>query len=160
MNGYVISIIIVSIVGGIASSLISMTDNRFKKQLSFIISLIYIIVLIAPVKNAINNIKLFSENIDTFISSLNTNIDYSNNLIINSSIDNISIGIKNELLKEFSLKSDDVKVTIDVNTDNIEAVKIEAIKIFLYNEATWHDEEKIINYLDKLLGCKIIIKKE
>ncbi len=159
MNGYVIAIITISIVGGITSSLISTNDARLKKHLNFLTSLIFLIVLLSPIKNAVNKVNLLKENIDSFVSSISSNVDYSNKLIINSSIDNICSGIKNAITNEFKLKKDDIEIRIDVNSTNVEAVQIETIKIFLYNEATWYDESKIKDFVENLVGCEVTIKK-
>ena len=160
MKEYIIAIITVSIVGGIAFALVSTKDARLKKYVRLVISLIFLIVLILPIKNAVSQVNSFKDNIDSFFSSIGANVDYSNNLIINSSIDNISMGIKNALLEEFKLKSEDVSVEISVNRDNIEAIKIEKVKIYLYNEATWSNESKIEEFLDRIIGCEAIIVKK
>jgi 4-amino-4-deoxy-L-arabinose transferase-like glycosyltransferase len=86
---YIIAIITVSIVGGIAFALVSTKDARLKKYVRLVISLIFLIVLIIPIKNAVSQVNSFKDNIDSFFSSIGINVDYSNNLIINSSIDNI-----------------------------------------------------------------------
>ena len=159
MNGYIIAIVTISIVGGIVSSLVSTKDVRLKKCISFLISLIFLIVLFAPIKDAISKANDFKNSIDSFISSISSNVDYSNNLIINSSIDKISSGIKNTIIDEFNLKINDVEIKIEVDNTNIEAVRIEKIKIYLYNEATWLDENKIKKFVEDLAGCNVVIKK-
>ena len=159
MNGYIIAIITISIVAGIGSSLVSTNDVRLKKHINFLTSLIFLIILIFPIKDAMDKVNDIKENIDSFVSSISSSVDYSNNLIINTSIDNICSGIEKALIDEFKFKEDDVEIKIEVNSKDVEAVQIEKLKIFLYNEATWCDEYKIKNYIENLVGCEVVIKK-
>lgn len=159
MNGYIIAIITISIVAGIGSSLVSTNDVRLKKHINFLISLIFLIILICPIKDAMDKVNDIKENIDSFVSSISSSVDYSNNLIINTSIDNICSGIKEAIIDEFKFKEEDVEIEIDVNSKDVEAVQVERLKIFLYNEATWCDENKIKNFIENLVGCEVVIKK-
>ena len=160
MNSYIFAIITISIVGGITTSLIPPNNIRIKKHLNLVISLIFLIILIAPIKKTIDKTSIIKENIDSFIESINSNVEYTNNLIVNTSIDKISLGIKEAIVNEFNFKDDYLKIVIDYNKDNIEAIQIIKVEIYLFNEATWSDESKIQEFIEKLINCDVkIIKK-
>ena len=70
------------------------------------------------------------------------------------------MGIKEAIVNEFNFKADDLKIVIDYNKGNIEAIQIIKGEIYLFNEATWSDESKIQEFIEKLINCDVkIIKK-
>lgn len=159
MNSYILAIIAISIVGGFVSNLIPPKNIRLKKYLNFIISLIFLTIMISPIKNVIDKASILKENVDSFISSISSNVDYTNNLIIHTSIDKISLGIKEAILNEFKFQSDDIEIMIYYNEDYTEAIEINMIEIYLYDSATWIDEKKIKDFTEGLISCDVTIIK-
>ena len=157
MNTYVSQIIIISIVGGIVTSLLSRKSSHINKYINFIIGLICTIVLISPIVTFTKNTTIITQQIEEIFSS--DKVSISNEIIINTSVEKLNKGIEENLMKKFNLNDDDINVITRINKDNIENIMIEEIEITLCNKAIWLDDSKIIEYAKEITGSKIKINR-
>ena len=85
----------------------------------------------------------------------------ANRLILEVGAEKISSGIKASIIEKFKIDDGDVAVSLLLNKENIEAVKISQITVSLYNKATWLDEYEIKKYIEEQTGCTTkVIKRQ
>ena len=161
MNSYALTIIVISVIGGILASLISSSNKGLKNHINFVVGLVSAIILIAPITSFAQNADKISENIDNVFTSIfdHESVKNSNNIILDSSVDMVSEGIINLVNKEFSIKRDNIEIEIITNKLNTDQIIMNEIIITLKNEATWYDEDIIKSYVSDLVGCNVTIKK-
>ena len=161
MEQYFISILTISVIGGIITTLLPEKSSGLKKYLSYIIGLISIITLLSPLTKVIDDVSSFKNNIDNFYNETISQeaIDKTNSLIITSGIEKVEDGIKAILIEKYKLNESEINVTASVNKDDISAVKITQLTITLRGKATWEDSNKIKEYLESMVGCEIKIQK-
>jgi len=161
MNGYIFTIIAISVISGIISSMLSANKNSLKRYINFISGLICSIALLTPIVTIAGNIGAFSDSIESIIDSLNTNegISSTNEIIIETGKEQIEQGIKKAIISKFGFSEEDIAVKVIVNDENIEAVILEKTEIILRNKASWTDEQQIKTYVESLVGCRVDIKK-
>lgn len=160
MKIYVITIITVSVVGGIISTLLS-NDSGIKKHVNFIVGLICAITLLSPVANIAKSASVLSDTVENAINKLDISesISQSNKIIIEEGTEQISKGILEALITKYKFTPENVQIDITVNNDRIDAITLEKITVTLKNEATWTDLSSIKQYLENLVGCEVVIKK-
>ena len=161
MKSYILSILTVSIIGGIVSSFLSHKDSGLRKRVNFIVGLICAIILISPIVRIAKNTVVLKDGIDSIFESLDisSTINNSNQIIIDTSVEKIESGLKATIVNKFKFNEDDVKVNLTTDTSDIEAIKIVKITITLANEASWYNEEKIKSFAEDLTECAIEIIK-
>ena len=161
MNAYISTILVSAVVGGIVSSFLPNRNDGAKRQINLIIGLICAIVLLTPIVKIAKNTAILKEGIDNIVDSLNisSSIDKSNEIIVETSIENVCNGIKASLINKFDFRDEDVSVSATLDTENIEKIIITKITIILKNQATWQDGEKVKDYAQNLVGCTIEIIK-
>ena len=162
MKEYVSTIIFTSMVGSISLSMLSNKDNSLKKHVSFVVGLIYAIVFISPIVSLAENANFLKDNVSNIFSEIidNDKIDKTNQIIVDSSVENICNGIKEAIISKYGFKNEDVTVGVLVNDKNLQAITIEKIEITLYNNATWYDSDTIKSYVSELVGCSVEISKK
>ena len=161
MNGYIFTIIVVSVISGIISSLLSSNKNSLKKYVNFISGLICSLALLSPIVSIAVNMDKFSSSVENLVNSLSISesANITNKLLIETGTEQISEGIKKTAISRFNFSEENIEVKALVNDDNIEAVILESIEIYLKNEATWTDEQLIKKYVEDLVGCQVKIIK-
>lgn len=160
MNMFFKSILSLSVVSGIASSILN-SNSSIKKYVSYFISLIMILIIFSPVFNIVKSFDSIKEYISDFKHSIKTEeiIENSNELIINTSEFKICDGIKEMIITKFGFDTSDVFVTINCDKDNINSIKIKSIDVILTNKASWADVDLVKEYLDKAVGCEINVSR-
>ena len=160
MTPYIYSILAIAIISGILSAIIA-DSNPLKKYVNYISSLILVIVLLSPIKNLLNSSFNIKEYINSFYHNIKTEeiIENSNSLIVNTSKESVSNGIKSAILERFSFKDDDVYVYLDIDSEDITSIKINQVNVILTNEASWSDTDRVKEFLDELLGCKVNVTR-
>ncbi|MBQ7353008.1 MAG: stage III sporulation protein AF [Clostridia bacterium] len=161
MKIYFTTILTISLVGGIITSLLPEKSNSLKKYVKYVIGLICAITLISPLTSVLGNITKLQSNINDFFDSNFSQkaIDTSNNLVLETGIEKVSIGIKSVLINKFKIDESNIDIDIISDDTDISAIKIAKIIIILKGNATWENSESIRNYLDGLISCDIEIKK-
>ena len=160
MSAYIFSILTIAVISGILCSIIS-ESNPLRKYLTYLCSLVLVITLLSPIKNLLNSGSSIKEYINSFYHNIRTEeiIDSSNELIVNTSKENVSSGIKKAIMEKFSFKEGDVYVFLDIDSKDITSIKIQQVNVILTNEASWSDTDKVKSFLDELLGCKVSVTR-
>lgn len=160
MEGYISTIITLSVLGGVVTSLIP-EKSTLKKYINMILSIICVIALLSPITNLLFNIEYFKASIDKFFDYTIQSevIDNSNRIIVNNSIDGIEKGISSALIDKFSLDERDIFVKVLFDDKNIEEIKIKQIEITLTNKASWANDDTIRKYINNLTGIEVKIIK-
>lgn len=161
MNSYINTILSVSVVGGIINS-IAPTKSNFKKYISYIVGLVCVLCLISPLSTFILNTQGLKESINNFTNNIfiRDEIENANSLIVNTSKDHICNGIKQTLLDKYGFDENEILVELDIDTSNIEAIKIDCVNITLTGKASWSDAKRIEEYLNNLIGTEIEVKRK
>ena len=161
MKAYIITIITISIVAGIISSLLS-SESKLRKHINFISGLICAISLLSPIVNIAKSTTVLTDSIESIIGSLDISesINSSNQIIIDEGTEQICKGIKEAVKSRFKFNDESIKIEATINDNNIEAIILERITITLLGDATWTDEKRVKEYIEELVGCNVIVRKE
>ena len=161
MKAYIITIITISIVSGIISSLLS-SESKLRKHLNFISGLVCAIALLSPIVNIAKSTTVLTDSIENIIGSLDISesINNSNQIIIDEGTEQICKGIKEAIKSRFKFNDESIKIEATINDNNIEAIILERITITLLGDATWTDEKRVKEYIEDLVGCNVIVRKE
>ena len=159
MNEFLRSVLLLSVVSGIMNSLI--INGTVKKYVNYLISLICVLIIISPVFNVLSSISKIEEYINNFTHSIKTEeiINNSNSLIVNTSEEKVCNGIKEMIISKFGFEETDVYVSLDLDKADIGSIKIRSVNVVLTNKASWSDTDRVKEYLDKTVGCKINVTR-
>ena len=162
MKSYLLTILILAIICGIISSLISETSQGTKKYVNFIMGLIMVITIMLPFKSLAHGASNIKDTINSFFNSVNTQqiIDKSNTVIINSSKENICKGIKNSLISKYGFDEKDVDISLEIDESEISAIKITGVNIVLTGKASWSDLNEISKYMENLVGVSVNVTRK
>lgn len=160
MKQYILTILIVSIVGGMLSSLVSNKNEQIKKQINFLIGLICALVLLSPLVDIVNNTSKIENKIESFTSQFDStpNTNIKQDIVITTGIEKIEDSIKYEIVKNYKIKEESVNVDIILNEEK--EITIKSVLITLTNDAIWLDENSIIEFTENLVGVKVTIIKK
>lgn len=159
MNGYFITLLVVSFVGGIINSILP--SGGLKKYVKYIISLVCVITLVSPLTSIVLNATSIKDGIINFVDNtiIKDKIEISNSLILNTSAEKIGDGIKDTIIDKYGFEEKEVIVDVLFNDENKSSITIEKIEIYLTGKASWSDCTKIEEYLKSLTGCNISVKR-
>lgn len=157
---YIYTLIIVSVVGGLINSYISSFGN-IKKYVSYFTSVLMVICMLSPITNIVKNMSELKNNISNLFDKIATEdiINNSNDIIINTGIDAISKGIKNELITKFGFNENEIIIDLEIDKSYIEAIKITKIKIILTGKASWSDVDAVKKYIENIIGGDISVTR-
>ena len=160
MNSYILSILTIAIASGILCSILS-ESNPLKKYVSYLCSLILVLTLLSPLNGLLNSSFNIKEYIDGFYHSIRTEeiIESSNSLVVSTSTKSVCNGIKSSIKEKFSFNDNDVFVYLDIDSEDITSIKIKEVSVVLTNEASWSDTDKVKEFLDELLNCKVNVTR-
>lgn len=158
MGNYISGLIIISIISGLTSNLLS-SFCGVKKYVNYYIALVAVICLISPIINAVNNIDGFKGDIKAYFNEIITQneIDKSNDLILNTGVESIQNGIKSAVLQKYGFDSTEVIVNIEIDKSNIESIKIKGIEVILTGKASWTDVYEVQDYLNSIIGQGVTV---
>ena len=158
MNEYIYTVVTVTTIGGILISLLPEKSSKIKKQINFIVGLICTLVFISPIIGILSNSQAIKDNISSIVLSIdNVSSSATNEIIVCTSLDKISQGIKKSIINKFNLSEQDVDVRVFITDKSKEVIYIDYVEIILKNGATWTDDNKIKEYIEDLSGCKVKI---
>lgn len=160
MSGYISSILVIAVVGGIVTSLVS--SSKLKKHISYLIGLASTLVLLSPIATIFSSIDTIKENIESFINNTLTSdaLNNTNSLIVTTGIDKISQGIKEVIINKYKFDENEVQIDIKTDSTDITSIKITQICITLTGKATWTDADNIEKTIEDYVGCNVIVKKK
>ncbi len=161
MNDYVYSLLIISLIGGLLTSFLS-SFGTVKKYVEYFIGLLIVISFLFPILEVVKNTQETKNNITDFFNSIiqNEQANGTTDLIINSGKDAIIKGIKKEIINEFQLEERDIIVEIELDENNIEAIKITKITVTLTGKASWADVDSVQYHLKKIIGGNIYVTRK
>ena len=159
MNKYVITIFISTFISGILLTLTP--EGKIKKYVQYIISLVLIISIIAPISSLLLSVTDLKRDLQDYISDIlvSEKIEISNSLIINTGIEKISEGIKEAIVDKYNFDENEISVELILNGENISTIKIAKINVYLTGKSSWSDANKIEEYLKSLIGGDINVKR-
>ena len=159
MNKYVNTIFITSFISGILLTLTP--EGKIKKYVQYVTSLLIVISIVGPFSNLIINITDLKFDLKDYIDDLlvTDKIQISNSLIIHTGSEKISQGIKDVILEKYNFDENEIEVELVLNKENITAIKIEKINVYITGKASWSDACKIEEYLKGLVGGDIYVKR-
>lgn len=159
MNGYIITLLVISFVGGIINSILP--DGGLKKYVKYIISLVCVISLVSPLTSIVLNAASIKDGVTSFIDEIiiKDKIEISNSLILDTSAEKINEGIKETIIEKYGFDEKEVFVNVVFNHKNNASITIDKIEVSLTGKSSWSDCERIKEYLKDLTGCNISVKR-
>lgn len=160
MNNFLSGILVLAVISGIINSLV-VSNNSLKKYVNYILGLVMAISVFSPVFSILSSFDNIKEYIEDFSHSIRTEeiIDNSSSIIVSSCEENVCNGIKELVISKFGFKETDVYVSLVCDKSDISSIKIREINVVLTNEASWSDTDRVKEYLDKAVGCKINVTR-
>ena len=160
MNAYINSILIVAVIGGVISSLVS--SNKLSKHINYIVGLVSTLILLSPIVSFISNMENIKNTINNFISDTISGeaLNNTNSLIVNTGVEKIAEGVKTLVIDKYNFDENDVYVNVITDTTDISSIRITRISITLKNKATWSDAENIEKYVENYVGCDVLVIKK
>ena len=160
MKMYINTILTVSLVGGIINTL-APSKSGLKKYVNYITSIVCVLCLISPLTTLLSNTSSLKESINNFVDKIFVveNIDSANSLIVNSSKEKIEEGIKEAIIQKYGFNENEVIVDLILDTNKIDAIKIECVNVTLTGKASWSDTKTVKDYLNNLIGTEIEVKR-
>ena len=162
MKSYIYTILVLAVVCGIISSLLSDTNQGTKKYVNFLMGLVMVITIMMPFKNLTYGISNIKNTVNDFFDNIKIQqiIDNSNTVIINSSKENICKGIKNSLLSKYGFNENEVEISLEIDTREISAIKITGVNIILSGKAAWSDINEVSKYMENLVGVNVNVTRK
>ena len=159
MNGYVLTILVVSFIGGIFNTLIP--DGSIKKYVKYVVSLVCVISLVSPITALVLNATNIKSNISNYFDKIivDEKINATNSLILSTTKEKISEGIKKTTIEKYKFDENEVFVSVEFNEENSSAISIKEICVILTGKSSWTDCEAVEKYLNNLIGANITVKR-
>ena len=160
MKGYVISIIIVGVIGSFVTLLAPEGEGGgLGKHARLAVGLCVILVCIAPLNSLLRGLSgldlhsLMGDGGDGGAEEYESIFDSSYSA---AEIENLREGIKTILFDKFGVEPSECYVKVTVSGDAVGDRRLERIFINLYGSAIWRDTGAIEDYLSSLFGCEIV----
>lgn len=160
MKGFTFTLLTASIVGGIINTIIS-KKSKLKKYVSFIVTLVCTLSLLQPISQIFDSVSELKNSVAGFFESniISSNINSTNEAIINTSKEKIENGIKELVIQKYKFPENEVAVEIILDDSKIDAIKIEKIYVYISGKSSWSDADTIKNYLSSILSSDIYVKR-
>lgn len=161
MKAYIISVVIVGVIGSIIGILSPEGEGgALKKQVKMVVGIAIIPICILPV------ISLFEglEAIDT--EAIFGNVDEENMQELESIFENeyfaaeeqnLRDGIARLLLDRFGIDSSECYISVTVSSGDDGQRRLEQIYVELYGSAVWKDTGAIEKYFGEMLSCRTVV---
>jgi hypothetical protein len=158
MKEYVISIIVVSIIGSVVSVIAPEGEGGgLSRHVRLAVGVCIILVCFAPTVRAVEWLGEFD--IGSVLPDDGENAEQYESIFdraySEAEIDNLCEGIKSVVAQKFGLDPLSFKVSVRLNGDEGEK-SLSRVTLTLYGSAIWADTGAIEEYLSSLLGCEII----
>lgn len=158
MKEYIISIIIVSVIGSVVSVLAPEGEGGgLSRHVRLAAGVCLILVCFAPTLKAIEWLREFDIEA-VFPDDEEDQIDYESifdKAYSDAEIDNLCEGIKAVVTQKFGLDPLSFKVSVKLSGEGSEK-SLSRVTLTLYGSSIWADTGEIERYLSQLLGCEII----
>ena len=160
MNGYIQSILFLSVCSALLTSLLS--ESSLKKYVEYISRIALVIAVLSPLRSVVGKVSAIKENVNNFISSIYTQeIEYkTNEIIINTTSEKVCEKIKDMVIEKFGFDENEVFVSLELENENPEKIIIKKINIILTHKASWSDTDKVKDYVENLVGVSVYVTKK
>ena len=161
MKTYIISIILVSVVGSIISVLSPDGEGGgLAKHTRLAVGLCLVLVCTTPIASFIRGLEAFDP--EDYIPQLDGEESLEYESIFNSSyseaeVENLREGIKTILYEKFNVEPSECYVFVKISEGDVGERRLLRIFINLYGSAVWKDSGAIESYLSSLFRCETVI---
>lgn len=134
--------------------------STLSKYVKYITSICLILVLVSPLKflpKAISTLSSYSYSISENPLS-NQYFVISNQLILDTSKENIEKSIANLLIQKYKLKEGQFKISLEIDSSDYSNLLIKQVTLFLYDWKIWYLGNEAEQYLEQVLSCPIEIQ--
>ena len=161
MKAYIISVVIVGIIGSIIGILSPDGEGGgLKRQVKTVVGIAIIPVCIFPLisfaetLDGIDTEAIFGEVDEEKRQELESIFE---NEYFLAEEQNLREGIARLLLERFGIDSSECYIAVTVNTDGEGNRRLEQIYVELYGSAVWKDTGAIEKYLVELFSCRTVV---
>lgn len=160
MKQYIITVIIVGVIGSIVSILSPDGEGGgLKAHVRLAIGLVLTLVCISPLISLVQT--LGELDVQGFVGEIDQSDREEYESIFQSGydaaeIENLTEGIKSILRERFDIAADECYVSVVTRTEKGGKRHIERIFINFYGAAIWKNTGEIESYLGELFGCEVV----
>ena len=154
MREYIVSLMAISLICFVSREI--MTGTRLESQISLVSGICIFLVAITPLISSIGKIGEISFDIPS--AETGDGSEYESifeNYVQNAEIDQIKSSIRDEVCEKFTLDPSEVRIYISFDEGGEK--KLERVSVNLLGSAAFANSNEISAYLEKRLGCEIII---
>ena len=156
MKAYILSIVLVALIGAVVSILSPDGEGGgIGKHARFAVGLVLITVCLAPVFSLPSLMSKLGEEL-ILPEESTPSVEYESifqSQYLAAELENTKEGIAMLLHDRFGIEPSDVKISIRLSE---EERRPEQILVTLYGRAIWSDTQAIESYLEELLGCAVV----
>ena len=165
MNGYIYSIVCISMSVGIACIIAPEgTRSGIKKHLKLACSLCLLCVLIGPMAGFINNLReILSSGRDAIMNSLDRDeLRESYESIYDKYLEadygeNVGQAVKNSLFDRFGIPESECEVNVEFTDEKADGVKEpRKITVIFSGRSVFRDPKEIKDFISELFGCECL----
>ena len=161
MKQYVISVMVVGVVGAIVTLLSPEGEGGgLKSHVRLAVGIVLILVCVSPLITMVKTLseidvkdmigEVDDENLDEYESIFQSGYEAAE-------IENLKEGIKSILLERFGVKSDECYVSVSTAKNSEGERHLKRIFINLYGSAIMKNTGEIEDHLSSLFGCEVVI---
>lgn len=160
MKNYIISIIIVGVIGSLVTLLSPDGEGGgLKKHVRFAVGLCMILFFATPIMSLIQG--LAELDVSALIPSSENGKTAEYESIFESSfsaaeVENLREGIANILKEKFGIEAEQCSVSVKILSSESGKRELQRVFVRLLGSAIWKDTGEIERYLEELLGCEVI----
>ncbi len=157
MKLYVISVMLVGIIGSVVSVLAP--EGGLKDHVKLAVGIVTVSVCILPLTSIVSEVQ--SLDIDSILGEPYTESEKDYESILQSEyeeaeIENLKSGIKSILKEKFSVEEYECEVSVTVGKDGDGKRELKRIFINFCGEAIWKNTSEIEDHLGGMFGCEVV----
>ena len=159
MKNYIISIIIIGVIGSLVTLLSPDGEGGgLKKHVGLAVGLCMILFFATPIMSLMQSISeldvsaLVPKADDAEIAEYESIFESG---LSAAEVENLREGIANILRERFEIEAEQCLVTVKITSDGSGKRELGRVFIRLFGTAIWKDTGEIERYLEELLGCDV-----
>lgn len=159
LNGWLYSVFAVSLAAGIAD--IFAPVGSTKKYVKYVVSLVTLIVIIAPAVRAFSGITQLLDGLQTLAdsgenSAYTATYGNTSNTLIEAGKAGIESKLKQCICERFLLTDDGVSVIVEIDASEESDIKITGIEVRLSERSGIYGSDRITEYVKEITGCETV----
>lgn len=159
MKGYVISVLLVSIVGSVISMLAPEGEGGGSgRHTRLAVGLCLIVTVASPLVGFIRDLEALD--LSALIPSVEGSEEEYESIFLSSlesaERENLCEGIRDILQKKFDVPPEECRVEVIISSGDDGERRLKRVFLTLYGSAVWKDTGAIEDYLSALLGCEVV----